>query len=102
MASIHVAYNCPDNFPRRTLELIGTRAMARAIDTMGQTPGGSLTLIEANSGRPVVVAVDPLDDRNPFEIQARGFADAILADRPYPFPPGLDLRHFELLEAACR
>ena len=81
VASIHVAYNCPDHFPRRTLELIGTRAMVRATDTMGQTPGGSLTLIEASSGRPIAVPVDPADDRNPFEIQARAFADAIL-DRP--------------------
>ena len=102
LASIHVAYNCPEIFPRRSLELIGTRAMARATDTMGQTPGGSLTLIDATTGRPAVVPVDPLDDRNPFEVQARAFADAVLSGRPYPFSPGLDLRHFALLEAACR
>ena len=48
---MNVAYNCPDHFPRRTLELIGTRAMAIAHNTMGQTPGGSLRLVDARDWR---------------------------------------------------
>jgi predicted dehydrogenase len=31
LLSLNVAYNCPDEFPRRTLEIIGTKAMAIAI-----------------------------------------------------------------------
>ena len=102
VASIHVGYNCPERFPRRRLELIGTRAMARATDTMGQTPGGALELVEAGSGQVTAIPIDPADDRNPFEVQAHAFANALLTDQPYPFSPGLDLRHFALLEAACR
>jgi len=99
---IQVGYNCPDVYPRRTLELIGTKARALAVDTMGQTPGGRLTLLDAADGRETVVAIDPEADRSPFEIQAKAFADAILSGRPYPFAPARDLRTFALLEAACR
>jgi len=102
LATIHVAYNCPDLYPRRTLELIGTRAMAVAVDTMGQTPGGKLTLIDAETGAGAD-ATPPLDDdRSPFAAQAEAFARSILAGEDYPYPAGRDLRTFALLEAACR
>jgi len=102
VASIQVAYNCPDSYPRRRLELIGTRAMAVATDTMGQVPGGSLELIDAASGRRSAVNIDPADDRSPFAAQAEAFAASVLEGRPYPFPPGRDLHNLALLEAACR
>ncbi len=102
VATLNVAYNCPEAYPRRRLELIGTRAMAVATDTMGQAPGGTLELIDAKSGRRDAVSIDVREDRSPFEAQAEAFSEAILTGRPFPFPPDRDLHHFALLEAACR
>ena len=99
LATLHVAYNCPDAYPRRTLELIGTAARALATDTMGQTPGGSLTLTDAVTGRTEAVPLD--DDRSPFAVQVESFADAVLGGEPFPFAASGDLRKCELLEAAC-
>lgn len=42
LASMHVGYNCPENQPRRRVEIIGTNGRVEAIDTMGQDPGGEL------------------------------------------------------------
>ena len=42
LASIHVGYNCPENQPRRRIEIIGTQGRVEAYDTMGQDPGGEL------------------------------------------------------------
>ncbi|HEU4622219.1 MAG TPA: Gfo/Idh/MocA family oxidoreductase [Burkholderiaceae bacterium] len=100
LATLHVGYNCAERYPRRTLELIGTEARALAVDTMGQTPGGSLTLTDAYTGAQTMVELD--DDRSPFLVQVEAFADAVLARRPFAFPPEADLRKFALLEAACR
>jgi predicted dehydrogenase/SAM-dependent methyltransferase len=44
LATLHVAYNHPEHLPRRRLEVVGTRGLAVATDTMGQDPGGSLTV----------------------------------------------------------
>ena len=102
LATIHVAYNCPERFPRRTLELIGTKRMARATDTMGQTPGGTITLIDATTGARTdqVFPDDPA--QSPFLAQVEAFGESILAGKPFPFPPHRDLQNFALLEAACR
>lgn len=72
LASMHVGYNCPDALPRRRLEIIGTEAMAVAENTMGQTPGGTLTLIDAHTGVAEPVAFDA--DRDPFERQISAFS----------------------------
>jgi predicted dehydrogenase len=100
LATLQVGYNCPETFPRRTLELIGTAARAVLVNTMGQTPGGTLTLTDAATGRDTAVSLD--DDRSPFLGQVEAFADAVVAGRAYPFSAADDLRKFELLEAACR
>ena len=42
LASIHVGYNCPENQPRRRVEIIGTQGRVEAYNTMGQDPGGEL------------------------------------------------------------
>ena len=42
LASIHVGYNCPENQPRRRIEVIGTQGWVEAHNTMGQDPGGEL------------------------------------------------------------
>lgn len=43
LASIHVGYNCPENQPRRRIEIMGTRGYVIANNTMGQDAGGELT-----------------------------------------------------------
>jgi predicted dehydrogenase len=98
---LQVAYNCPDNYPRRTLELIGTRARALARDTMGQTPGGTLTLTEASTGVETVVPLSPEEDRSPFLHQVEAFSSCVLEGRPYPFAPERDVRLLTLLSQAC-
>ncbi len=81
LASLHVAYNHPEDLPRRRLELIGTDGMAVATDTMGQDPGGRLTV----NGRDV-----PFAATSPFTAQLDAFArDEIRHD---------DLHLMELLE----
>ncbi len=97
LATLHVAYNCPDTYPRRRLELIGTRAMAVATDTMGQTSGGSIELIHANDGLTEVVRVPTEDDRCPFLVQIESFSEAILSGEVFPFSPARDVAHLQLL-----
>jgi len=102
LATLHVAYNCPEHFPRRTLELIGTRAMAIASDTMGQTPGGRVVVIAASTGDRTEMIFEEDPDQSPFVAQVEAFADSILTGSAFPFPGRRDLRTFALLEQACR
>ncbi len=90
MVQMHVAYNCPETLPRRRLEVVGTAGQAVATDTMGQTAGGTLELIDAATGvtEPVLV---PGADRSPFLNQVEAFADAALGGPAFPFPPAHDL-----------
>ena len=100
LATIQVAYNCPEAYPRRTLELLGTRARALCEETMGQTPGGRLTITDAATGTTSPVELE--DDRSPFLVQVEAFADALLSGADYPYPARRDLRLAQLLEASCR
>jgi predicted dehydrogenase len=89
LVDLHVAYNTPDALPRRRLEVVGTRGMAVAVDTMGQTAGGSLTLL-----RPEPVDV-PFGAASPFAAQFAAFSAG-----NWPYPADRDLRlHRLLLEA---
>ncbi|KUG06738.1 Gfo/Idh/MocA family protein [Solirubrum puertoriconensis] len=99
LLSHSVAYNCPDNYPRRTLEVIGDRARAVALNTMGQTPGGSLQLTHAD-GRTEDVAFDL--EASPFQRQIEAFAEAVRTGRPFPYPATLDLHTMRLLDAAAQ
>jgi predicted dehydrogenase len=100
LVSHTVAYNRPDAFPRRELEVIGTAGRALAVNTMGQTPGGCLTLTTPDGAqREVSFAVE---DRSPFLAQVEAFGDALLAARPFPFPPARDLHTMRLLDACAR
>jgi predicted dehydrogenase len=101
LGTIQVGYNCPDALPRRTLELVGTKAMVIATDTMGQTPGGTLTLIDAVTGSRTELSVPDIE-RSPFLNQIEAFGDAILAGQPFPYPAERDLRLFTLMERSCR
>lgn len=100
LATIHAAYNCPDNFPRRTLEIYGTEAMAIARNTMGQTAGGSVELV-ARDGRVRRLAVRPNLDRSPFLSQIECFSRCILDGVPFPFSPYRDLKTMQLLQEAA-
>lgn len=75
LASLHVAYNCPDALPRRRLEVVGTTGMLVAENTMGQTAGGSLTFLDGARGRPEPLAFDA--DSSPFTEQVRAFGSAL-------------------------
>ncbi|WP_267357057.1 MULTISPECIES: Gfo/Idh/MocA family oxidoreductase [unclassified Methylobacterium] len=75
LASLHVAYNCPNALPRRRLEVVGTKGMLVAENTMGQTAGGSLTFIDGTSGRAEPLAFDA--DSSPFTEQVRAFGSAL-------------------------
>ncbi|TSC27406.1 Gfo/Idh/MocA family protein [Corallococcus sp. Z5C101001] len=97
---LQVAYNCPDAYPRRTLELIGTRARALAYKTMGQTPGGSLSLTDARSGEETWIHLSPDEDRSPFLHQLESFSACVLDGRPQPFSPERDVRLVGLLSRA--
>ena len=101
LVQLHVAYNCPETFPRRRLELLGTTAQIVATDTMGQTPGGSLDLTDAATGTVTRLAV-PAADRSPFLNQVELFAGCLQSGRAFPFPPAHDLAVMALVLDAQR
>jgi 1,5-anhydro-D-fructose reductase (1,5-anhydro-D-mannitol-forming) len=93
----HVAFNTPDAFPRRRLEVVGTRAQLVAEDTMGQTAGGRLTLTDATG-----VATDVGFDTttSPFAGQLAAFSAAVAGTAGWPWPLERDLRLHRLLHDA--
>ena len=97
----HVSYNTPETYPRRTLEIIGTGAMAIATDTLGQDAGGTLELVQATDGRRERVEISPEEDRSPFLAQVEAFADRLLGDEEaFPFTPERDLHTMRRISAA--
>jgi predicted dehydrogenase len=98
LLSLSVAYNCPETFPRRELEVAGTRGRALAIDTMGQTPGGSLTLTDARTGE--VQPVDFDGDASPFERQIAAFSSAVAGETEFPYSLDHDLHTMRLIQSA--
>ena len=97
----NVAYNCPDHFPRRTLEVMGTRAMALTHNTMGQTPGGSLRFVDAADGMVEEIVVSPEEDVSPFAAGVEAFSLALRQGEAFPFPPEHDLHTMSLLMGAA-
>ena len=96
-----VAYNRPETFPRRTLEVYGTDAMIRCEDTMGQDPGGTLTFTRASDGSSETTEF-PMDGRSPFLNLVEHFADAVTDGPPWPFDLRRDLHTMKLLDACAR
>ena len=94
LVDLHVAFNTPDALPRRRLEVVGTRGMAVAVDTMGQTAGGSLTL-----HRPDPVDV-PFAGDSPFAAQFAAFTAAVAGHAPWPYDAARDLHLHRLLLTA--
>ncbi len=97
LLDLHVSYNTPDALPRRRLEVIGTRAMAVAVNTMGQTPGGRLT-VHPVDGEPREVPFDALT--SPFAQMVAHYAAARRGERAWPSSPARDLHHLDLLMIA--
>ena len=96
LVSIHNSYNNPETLPRRRLEIIGTVGQIVAMDTMGQTPGGTVTVTEAATGAMTPLAFDAA--ASPFTEQARAFARAVRGD-PHDFDVARDLEAMRLLTA---
>ena len=101
LVKLHVAYNCPEKLPRRRREVVGTAGQAVAIDTMGQTPGGTLEFIDAATGVSQPVPV-PGAARSPFLNQVEAFADSVLGNAAFPFSPEDDLHTMALVLDAQR
>lgn len=94
LATLQVAYNCPEAFPRRTLEVVGTKAMAVARNTMGQTPGGALDIVSLEG---TTEPVEFPQDRSPFLNQIEAFTQCLLDGKPFPFPPQRDLETMRII-----
>ena len=75
LLSLNVAYNCPEALPRRRLEVVGEHGQLTAIDTMGQTAGGTLHRICGRTGTQTAVPFD--SHASPFAAQAECFAKAV-------------------------
>jgi predicted dehydrogenase len=97
LLSLHVAYNCPDALPRRRLEVLGSDGIIIAENTMGQDPGGHVTLIGADGARRALDVPDA--DASPFARQMAAFARAVVGDRG-GFSAERDLHTMRLLHRA--
>lgn len=95
LVSSHVAYNNLENLPRRRLEVLGAAGLLVAIDTMGQTAGGTVTLHQGDAVENV--AFDTA--RSPFTAQAQAFADATQG-QPHDFSAERDIALMRLFDAA--
>ena len=101
LATLHVAYNCPDALPRRRLEVIGTRGMIVAEATMGQEAGGTLTFIDGVTGCSEPVRV-PQAASSPFVEQVRRFSHAFRSGVSDEFSAERDLVTMRLIDRAYR
>ncbi|WP_347302552.1 Gfo/Idh/MocA family oxidoreductase [Croceibacterium sp. TMG7-5b_MA50] len=95
----HVAYNCAEVLPRRRLEVLGERGLLVAIDTMGQTAGGTLLRRCGVSGLETRLAFDAAT--SPFAAQAAAFM-AAAGGAPHDFSMARDLQLMRLFDRAYR
>jgi 1,5-anhydro-D-fructose reductase (1,5-anhydro-D-mannitol-forming) len=95
LASLHVSYAMPEMLTRRRLEVVGTAGQLVAIDTMGQTAGGTLNFIDSTRGHTRLIAFD--SRREPFAGQLAAFSLAVADCQPWRWPLKRDLRLHELL-----
>jgi predicted dehydrogenase len=90
-----VSYNRLETLPRRRLEVIGTAGMLYAENTMGQTPGGSLTLTD----REGITSAIAFPYQSPFDAQFEAFRALCQGDEEAR-DPSEDVRLVSLLEEA--
>ncbi|MGH3873243.1 MAG: Gfo/Idh/MocA family protein [Pseudonocardiaceae bacterium] len=98
LLSAHVSFNTADPLPRRRLEVVGTRAQLVAVNTMGQTAGGTLTRIDAATAAATAIPFDTLT--SPFTAQLGAFSAAVAGTASWPWPLRRDLRLHRLLHTA--
>jgi predicted dehydrogenase len=101
LASLHVAYNCPEALPRRRLEIVGSTGQITAENTMGQDPGGIVRFTDGRTGesRPLPV---PDCDASPFTRQIAAFGAALRSGDAGEFSAERDLHTMRLLDRAYR
>ena len=98
LVSIANSFNTVETLPRRRLEVVGTRGQLVAQNTMGQTAGGTLELIDAATGESSPVGFDTAT--SPFAAQVRAVEEALADPARWPFPLARDLWLLHLLHAA--
>ena len=101
LATLHVAYNCPEALPRRRLEVVGTRGMIVGEATMGQEPGGTLIFIDGETGSSEALPV-PNPASSPFAEQVRRFSHALRSGVSAEFSAERDLATMRLIDRAYR
>jgi 1,5-anhydro-D-fructose reductase (1,5-anhydro-D-mannitol-forming) len=99
LVSLHVAYNCPEGLPRRRLEVAGAAGQLVALNTMGQDPGGVLTLLDGTTGAPSAIEV-PDAEASPFLNQVCAFARALRSGDHAEYSIERDLHTMRLLTRA--
>ena len=99
LATLHVAYNCPEALPRRRLEVVGSAAMLSAENTMGQVGGGDVTLIDGTTGARTRLPV-PEPGLSPFTAQVRAFSAALRSGGRGAFSVERDLHTMRLVHQA--
>lgn len=97
LMSSHVAYNCPSELPRRRLEVIGDTGQLVAVDTMGQSAGGSVTHYCGSTGITSDVAFDKTI--SPFTVQVAAFAAGV-AGAAHGFSAERDIALMRAFDAA--
>ena len=83
LVSIHVAYNCPEDQPRRRIEISGTKGYLEANNTMGQDPGGEVRM--QIDGRTTTTGFPDHPVYGPFARQLDRVSRIWLLDRKPPF-----------------
>ena len=98
LATLHVAYNCPEALPRRRLEIVGTLGLLTAQNSMGQEPGGQMWITDGRTGRTSELTVDGIDG-SPFTLEIDAFSSAFRG-APHGFDAERDLASMRLLSDA--
>ncbi|HEX8389492.1 MAG TPA: Gfo/Idh/MocA family oxidoreductase [Sphingomonas sp.] len=96
LVTSHVAYNCREQLPRRRLEVLGEHGLLTATDTMGQTPGGTVTLARGDSVEEVAFE----QALSPFAAQAAAFQAAAAGGARHDFSVDRDLALMRLFDRA--
>ena len=99
LVTLDIAYNCPETFPRRRLEILGTRGRIETLNTLGQVPGGTMWFQGADEPKPREVDFSA-QDRSPFEVGVELYSRALREQRPFEYTPQRDLHTMSLLTQA--
>lgn len=99
LATLHIAYNCPEGLPRRRLEVLGSIGQLVAVNTMGQTAGGAVWHVDGSTGMRTPLPV-PDATTSPFTRQMAAFARHVVAGPEPAFSLARDLHTMRLLHRA--